>query len=75
MTCALEFSKEHSTGLKERSSDNIELPKLLSVLPYVTPRNKDRFFSSVHATKARILVHAHLTHLDLSNELMEGLCV
>ena len=75
MTVAMEFSKEHSTGLKERSSDNVELPKLFNELPHVNPKNRDRFFSLVHSTKARVLVHAHLTRLPLTDELAEGLCV
>lgn len=73
LTCALEFTKEHSTGIKERVSDNEELPKLMNELPHVMPKNKDRFFSSVPATKARVLVHAHLSRCELTNELIEDL--
>lgn len=70
--CALEFSKDHSVGLQDRPEDNVMLPQLLTELPRVNARTKERPFCAAYATKARILMHAHLSRLELSPQHSEG---
>lgn len=64
--CALEFSKDHTVGVQERPVDNELLPLLIPELPRVNARTKERPFCAVYATKARILMHAHLGRMELS---------
>lgn len=70
--CALEFSKDHSVGVQERPVDNELLPLLIPELPRVNAKTKERPFCAVYATKARILMHAHLSRMELSTEHVFG---
>ena len=70
--CALEFSKDHSVGVQDRPEDNVVLPSLINELPRVNARTKERPFCAGYATKARILMHAHLTRMALSPQHSEG---
>lgn len=72
-TCALEFSKDHSVGLQDRPEDNVMLPLLIQELPRVNAKTKERPFCAAYATKARILMHAHLSRLELSPQHSEGM--
>ena len=70
---ALEFSKDHSVGVQDHPEDNVMLPLLISELPRVNAKTKERPFCAVYATKARILMHAHLSRMELSPQHSEGM--
>eukprot|EP00051_Salpingoeca_urceolata_P033033 m.18548 g.18548 ORF g.18548 m.18548 type:complete len:702 (+) comp5743_c0_seq2:88-2193(+) len=67
---AISLAEEFDT-LKARTSDGRELPHLLSQLPDL-PRafNKFKAFTKENI-KARIILHAHLERLDMSEAMME----
>ena len=73
LTSAMEFSKSSYVGIQERPSDNVHLNALTKQLPQVNVKTKEVPFCTPYATKCRLLLHAHLEQIDLSEEgLMNG---
>ncbi|XP_020622876.1 translocation protein SEC63 homolog [Orbicella faveolata] len=62
---SLEFEKGHNNDIQERPSDNIELPELMRDLPNLGDKNKEPPLCYPYSIKARALIHAHLSRLEL----------
>jgi len=62
---SLEFEKGHNNEIQERPSDNVELPELMRDLPNLGDKNKEPPLCYPYSIKARALIHAHLSRLEL----------
>lgn len=60
-----EFEKGHNNEVQERPSDNLELPELMRDLPNLRDKNREPPFCHPYSVKARALIHAHLSRLEL----------
>ncbi|CAB3407176.1 unnamed protein product [Caenorhabditis bovis] len=65
---SFEFSKQYNKEIKERESDDIELPRLMKSLPGVNDKGREQPLSMPYALKTRILMHAYLNRLPLESE-------
>nr|XP_058967109.1 translocation protein SEC63 homolog [Pocillopora verrucosa] len=62
---SLEFEKGHNNEVQGRPSDNSELPELMRDLPNLGDKNKEAPLCYPYSIKARALIHAHLSRLEL----------
>lgn len=62
---SLEFEKGHNNEIQERPSDNVELPELMRDLSNLGDKNKEPPLCYPYSIKARALIHAHLSRLEL----------
>jgi translocation protein SEC63 len=67
---SFEFERHQNPEIKERETDNFELPQLMKDLPDLQEKIKELPFSYPYSIKARILIHAHLARLTLSDNLV-----
>ncbi|XP_065056984.1 translocation protein SEC63 homolog [Rhopilema esculentum] len=65
LAASFEFEKGHNNEVQERPSDNIEIPMLIGSLPNLNEKNKEIPLCYPYSVKARALLHAHLSRLDL----------
>ena len=66
-----EFHHRNNSEIHERHSDNIEVPKLMKKLPQLNEKNKEIPLCLSYSIKARCLLHAHLSRLDLPSNTLE----
>lgn len=66
-----EFHRRNNPEIQERRSDNTEVPQLMKRLPQLNEKNKERPLCFLYSIKARALLHAHLTRLDLPQSTLE----
>lgn len=66
-----EFHRRNNPEIQERRSDNTEVPQLMKRLPQLNEKNKERPLCFMYSIKARTLLHAHLTRLDLPQSTLE----
>ena len=66
-----EFHRRNNQDILERPSDNLEVPQLMKRLPQLNEKNKERPLCFIYSIKARSLLHAHLTRLDLPKSTLE----
>ncbi|XP_014677909.1 PREDICTED: translocation protein SEC63 homolog [Priapulus caudatus] len=71
LAASMEFERSHNPEIQERESDNIALPQLIKDLPYLGEKSKERPFCYPYSVKARALLHAHLSRLDLPLETLD----
>lgn len=64
---SFEFSKQYNKEIVERESDDVELPRLMKLLPLVNDKGKEQPLSQAYALKARILLHAYLGRIPLES--------
>ncbi|XP_068697913.1 translocation protein SEC63 homolog [Montipora foliosa] len=69
---SLEFEKGHNNEIQERPSDNVELPELMRDLPNLGDKNKEPPLCYPYSIKARALIHAHLSRLDLPRQTLQS---
>lgn len=65
LAASMEFEKNHNNEVQERPSDNIELPQLIGDLPNLNEKNREFPLCCIYSLKARALLHAHLSRMDL----------
>lgn len=68
---SLEFEKGHNREIQERPSDNIELPELMRDLTNLGDKNKEPPLCYPYSIKARALIHAHLSRLELPRDTLK----
>ncbi|XP_033739797.1 translocation protein SEC63 homolog isoform X2 [Pecten maximus] len=68
---SFEFDKFHNKEVIERPSDNEEVPQLIKRLPHLDEKNKEKPLCFPYSVKARALLHAHFTRLDLQSSTLE----
>ena len=66
-----EFHRQNNPEIQERPSDNIEVPQLMKRLPQLNEKNKERPLCFIYSIKARTLLHAHLSRLNLPLNTLE----
>ncbi|CAG2110446.1 unnamed protein product, partial [Medioppia subpectinata] len=65
LASSLEFERNHNSEVVERPSDNEEVPHLMKLLPNLGEKNKERPLCFTYSIKARALLHAHLSRMNL----------
>jgi translocation protein SEC63 len=65
LASSLEFERNHNSEVIERPSDNEEVPHLMKLLPNLGEKNKERPLCFTYSIKARALLHAHLSRMQL----------
>uniref|UniRef100_A0A4W3J8H0 Translocation protein SEC63 homolog n=1 Tax=Callorhinchus milii TaxID=7868 RepID=A0A4W3J8H0_CALMI len=71
LTAAFEFDPRSSKEAVMRPTDNTEIPLLIRELGNVNEKKKELPFCLPYSVKARVLLHAHLSRLDITNTLEE----
>ncbi|KXJ14394.1 Translocation protein SEC63-like [Exaiptasia diaphana] len=70
---SLEFEKGHNNEVQERETDNIDIPTLMRDLPNLGDKNKEPPLCYPYSIKARALVHAHLSRMELNQNMKQDL--
>ncbi|CAH1799731.1 unnamed protein product [Owenia fusiformis] len=68
---SLEFSRSHNQEVQERPSDNEEIPLLMKDLPNLNEKNKERPLCFPYSVKARALLYAHFSRIELPPKTLE----
>ncbi|XP_074663025.1 translocation protein SEC63 homolog isoform X2 [Tubulanus polymorphus] len=68
---SLEFGKGHNNEIVERPTDNEEIPALMRELPHLEEKKKERPLCYPYSVKARALLHAHFSRLELPPKTLE----
>ncbi|XP_046392377.1 translocation protein SEC63 homolog [Ischnura elegans] len=71
LAASLEFEKKHNGEIQERPTDNEEVPVLIKQLPNLGEKNKERPLCYGYSIKARALLHAHLSRIELPKETLD----
>ncbi|XP_035687196.1 translocation protein SEC63 homolog [Branchiostoma floridae] len=71
LAASFEFEKGHNHEVMERPSDNVELPQLMRELSQLNEKSKERPLCYPYSIKARCLVHAHFSRIDLPPKTLE----
>ncbi|XP_064483455.1 translocation protein SEC63 homolog [Ornithodoros turicata] len=71
VAASLEYERGHNPEVKQRPSDDIQVPALIKALPNFSEKNKERPLCYEYSLKARALLHAHLLRMSLSPALDE----
>ena len=66
-----EFHRRNNQDIVERPTDNTEVPQLMKSLPQLNEKNKERPLCFIYSIKARSLLHAHLSRLELPRTTLE----
>uniref|UniRef100_A0A914WPP5 J domain-containing protein n=1 Tax=Plectus sambesii TaxID=2011161 RepID=A0A914WPP5_9BILA len=64
---SFEFWKQYNKEIVERELDDETVPLLIKELPHLNEKSKERPMSLPYSIKARALIHAHLTRIDLAD--------
>lgn len=65
LAASMEFERNHNSEIVERPSDNEEIPQLMRDLPQLSEKSKEKPLCYPYSVKARALLHAHLSRLEL----------
>ncbi|OXU27217.1 hypothetical protein TSAR_007043 [Trichomalopsis sarcophagae] len=68
---SFEFEKKHNADIVERLSDNEEVPALIRQLQNLGEKNREYPLCLMYSIKARALIHAHLSRMNLNPETLE----
>ncbi|BFG01412.1 translocation protein SEC63 homolog [Drosophila madeirensis] len=71
LSCSYEFNHEYNTDMMIRESDNLELRALFRHLKNFDPTTKEYPFCLKYVIKARTILHAHLSRLNLKPATLE----
>ncbi|KAI0226507.1 J domain-containing protein [Lamellibrachia satsuma] len=71
LAASFEFNRQYNQEVVERPSDNEQIPRLMKNLPYLNEKNKERPLCCLYSIKARCLIHAHLSRLELPQNTLE----
>lgn len=66
LAASLEFYKYHNSEIIERPTDNIEVPMLMKEFTNFGEKNKEVPLCYAYSIKARALIFAHLSRLELN---------
>ncbi|KAK0136164.1 Translocation protein SEC63 [Merluccius polli] len=69
LTAAFEFDPRSNKEATIRPTDNIEVPQLIRELGNINVKKKEPPFCYPYSLKARVLVLAHLSRMDVSEDL------
>lgn len=73
---AFEFWKKFNVEIIEHEADNIELPRLMRDIRNLGENKKENPFHLPYSIKARTLLHAYLSRMDVGSERLErGICL
>lgn len=67
LSSAHEFHRAHNADIKERSSDNYHVPRLIQQLPVNDHNSRHQPMCLPYAQKARALIYSHLYQADIEN--------
>lgn len=71
-----EFERYSNPEIEERPSDNVEVPQLIKELPDLPDKVRERPYSDPYSLKARALIYAHLSRIDLPPQtLLKGIAL
>ncbi|SPP88625.1 translocation protein SEC63 homolog [Drosophila guanche] len=71
LSCSYEFNHEYNTEMMIRESDNTELRALFRHLKNFDPTTKEYPFCRKYVIKAKTILHAHLSRLNLKPSTLE----
>lgn len=71
LAASLEFDKRHNTQVTERPTDNEQVPALIKLLPHLNEKCKEVPLCRNYSVKARAIIHAHLSRLQLNPNTLE----
>uniref|UniRef100_A0A8C5FUE5 Translocation protein SEC63 homolog n=1 Tax=Gadus morhua TaxID=8049 RepID=A0A8C5FUE5_GADMO len=71
LTAAFEFDPRSNKEATIRPTDNIEVPQLIRELGNINVKKKEPPFCYPYSLKARVLVLAHLSRMEISEDLEE----
>ncbi|CAK9804102.1 Translocation protein SEC63 homolog [Anthophora quadrimaculata] len=71
LSASFEFNKKRNAEIVERYTDNEEVYSLIKQLPDVGAKNKETPLCDSYSIKARALIHAHLSRLQLNPETLD----
>lgn len=71
LAASLEFERKHNSEIQERPTDNTEVPFLMKQLSNLGEKNKERPLCFGYSIKARALLHAHLSRLELPQQTLD----
>ncbi|KAH7700231.1 Protein DNJ-29 a [Aphelenchoides avenae] len=69
---SFEFWKKFNTEIVERESDDVEVPRLMKELRNLGENKKEAPFCHPWSVKARALLHAHLSRIDVGSPRLEA---
>jgi translocation protein SEC63 len=65
LSSAYEFESHANPEIKQKPSDNVEVPWLLKELPEFQEKVREMPYAANYSVKARALMYAHLTRFEL----------
>lgn len=68
---SFEFWKKFNNEIIEHEADDVELPRLMKELRNLGENKKESPFSYPYSVKARTLLHAHLSQIDVGSQRLE----
>lgn len=68
---SFEFDRRYNNEIIERPSDEIEVPQLIRQIPNLGEKNRERPLYHKYSIKARALIYAHLSRMQLTSESLE----
>ncbi|XP_003702349.1 translocation protein Sec63 [Megachile rotundata] len=71
LAASFEFHKKRNAEIVERYTDSEEVYSLIKQLPDLGVKNKETPLCDSYSIKARALIHAHLSRLQLNPETLE----
>lgn len=71
LAASFEFYKKRNPEIVERYTDAEEIPSLIKQLPNLGEKNKEVPLCFLYSIKARALIHAHLSRIQLNPETLE----
>ncbi|KAF7989141.1 hypothetical protein HCN44_007451 [Aphidius gifuensis] len=71
LAASYEFCKGANQEIIERQSDNDEVPSLIKKLPNLGEKNKETPLCHLYSIKARAIIHAHLSRIQLNPDTLE----
>lgn len=69
---SLEFDRRFNNEIIERASDEIEVPQLIRQIPNLGEKNRERPLYHKYSIKARALIYAHLSNMQLTSPTLEA---
>uniref|UniRef100_A0A1B6F9N7 J domain-containing protein n=1 Tax=Cuerna arida TaxID=1464854 RepID=A0A1B6F9N7_9HEMI len=71
LAASLEFEKKYNSEIVERQSDNEEVPHLIKQIGNLGEKNKERPLCYLYSIKARALIYAHLSRMQLNPSTLD----
>lgn len=69
---SFEFWKKFNNEIVERESDDVEVPRVMKELKNLGENKKEAPFCHPWSVKARTLLHAYLTRVELDSDYLES---